>query len=160
MQYYGAEFVDASALRIPLVGFLPAADDRMKGTVAEIEKKLLVNGYIHRYEASSEVDGLPPGEGAFLMCTLWYADVLHMMGRKKDARKVFEQVLRISNDLGLLSEMYDPRKKRMIGNFPQAFSHVGIVNTALRLSEFGQVPERLRRAQHNASRKPDRRSKP
>lgn len=153
MQYYGAKLLDASVLRIPLVGFLHADDERMKGTVAAIENKLLVDGYIHRYQASSEVDGLPPGEGAFLMCTLWYADVLHMMGREKDAREVFDRVVGISNDLGLLSEMYDAPKKRLVGNFPQAFSHVGIVNTALRLSGSGEVPEKFRRPRRNYRRK-------
>ncbi len=153
MQYYGAKLVDASALRIPLVGFLPADDDRIKGTVAAIENKLLVGGYIQRYEPSSDVDGLPPGEGAFLMCTLWYADVLHMSGRKKEAHEVFERVLAISNDLGLLSEMYDVAEKRLVGNFPQAFSHVGIVNTALRLSGSGVVPEKVRRPRRNGRTK-------
>lgn len=145
VQYYDADLLDAATLRIPLVGFLPADDERMKSTVAAIEKDLIVDGYLHRYQTSSNVDGLPQGEGAFLMCTLWYADVLHMMGRKKESRDVFERILAITNDVGLLSEMFDPPNKRLIGNFPQAFSHVGLVNTALRLSGSGDVPEKFRK---------------
>ena len=141
VQFYGAHLLDAAALRMPLVGFLPADDERVRGTVAAIEKNLIVDGFVHRYQTSSNIDGLPQGEGAFLMCTLWYADVLHMLGRKKEARKVLDRVLGVSNDLGLLSEMYDPMNNRLVGNFPQAFSHVGVVNTALRLSDKGVVPE-------------------
>jgi GH15 family glucan-1,4-alpha-glucosidase len=141
VQFYGSHLVDAAALRIPLVGFLPANDERVRGTLAAIEKNLVVDGFVHRYRSSRKIDGLPEGEGTFLMCTLWYADVLHMSGRKVEARKVFERVLSIGNDVGLLAEMYDPKMKRQVGNFPQAFSHVGIVNTALRLSGTGLLPE-------------------
>jgi GH15 family glucan-1,4-alpha-glucosidase len=141
VQSYGSHFLDAAVLRIPLVGFLSAKDKRVRATVAAIEKNLIVDGFVRRYQSSSEVDGLPEGEGAFLMCTLWYADVLHMAGRKAEARKVFERVLSVTNDVGLLAEMYDPKLKRQVGNFPQAFSHVGVVNTALRLSETWVLPE-------------------
>lgn len=151
VQSYGSQQLDAATLRIPLVGFLPADDEMVKGTVAAIEKSLLVDGYLHRYQTASKVDGLPEGEGAFLMCTLWYADVLHMMGRTEESKSAFKRVMAIRNDLGLLSEMYDPKKKRLTGNFPQAFSHVGLVNTALRLSGRGDVPEKFQ--------KPARRSK-
>lgn len=145
VQYFGAKVVDAALLRLPLVGFLPARDNRMKGTVAAIEKDLIVNGFVHRYQTSSDVDGLPEGEGAFLMCTLWYADVLHLSGRKAEAQQVFERVLGIRNDLGLLSEMYDPVSKRQVGNFPQGFSHVGVVITAMRLFGEGVIPDKLRK---------------
>lgn len=133
-QFYGSKLMDASVLRMPLVGFLPAADPRIRGTVKMIEERLLQDGFIRRYENTPEVDGLPQGEGAFLMCTLWYVDVLWMLGEKKRAREVFERVLNVRNDLGLLSESYDTQAERLVGNFPQAFSHVGLINAALRLS--------------------------
>lgn len=143
VQFYGSKLLDSAVLRMPLVGFLAIDDPRVKGTIKAIESRLLKRGFIQRYEDSPKVDGLPEGEGEFLMCTLWYADVLHMSGRIEDARDVFERVTGISNDLGLLSEMYDVDASRLVGNFPQAFSHVGIINTALRLSGEGVVPEDL-----------------
>jgi len=149
VQYYGASLLDAAVLRMPLVGFLPIEDERIQGTIAAIEKKLMVDGFLHRYESSAEVDGLPEGEGSFTMCTLWYADVLHMSGREEEAEQVLKRVLGVCNDLGLLSEMYDPKLKRQVGNFPQAFSHVGLVNTALRLSGRG-VPEKPRKGSRAA----------
>jgi GH15 family glucan-1,4-alpha-glucosidase len=119
---------------IPLVGFLPATDPRVQGTVAAIERGLLSDGFVARYVTHEEVDGLPGGEGAFLPCTFWLADNFNLMGRTADARRLFEQLLAVRNDLGLLSEQYDPRTRRLLGNFPQAFTHVGLVNTALNLS--------------------------
>lgn len=131
-QEYGSDRLDASLLMVPLVGFLPASDERVKGTVRAIEKELLVDGFVLRYKPddSSGVDGLPPGEGAFLPCTFWLADNYALAGRKTEARAVFERLLAIRNDLGLLAEEYDPKEQRMVGNFPQAFTHVGLVNTA------------------------------
>jgi GH15 family glucan-1,4-alpha-glucosidase len=137
VQYYGAKQVDASLLMMPLVGFLPASDPRVKGTVAAIQRELMVDGLVHRYppEGSEKVDGLPPGEGAFLACTFWLADNLAMMGRRDEAVEIFERLLALRNDVGLLAEQYDPQDDRQLGNFPQAFSHVALVNTARNLSE-------------------------
>jgi GH15 family glucan-1,4-alpha-glucosidase len=118
---------------MPLVGFLPAADPRVRGTVAAIERELVRDGFVARYETRPEVDGLPAGEGAFLLCTFWLADCLKLLGRDADAREVFERVLAVRNDVGLLSEAFDPGVRRLVGNFPQAFSHVGLINTARNL---------------------------
>jgi GH15 family glucan-1,4-alpha-glucosidase len=136
-QYYGATHVDASLLMLPLVGFLPAEDPRMIGTVRAIECDLLRDGYLQRYPTDPElerVDGLPPGEGVFLPCTFWLADNYAQQGRRREARAVFERLLALRNDLGLLSEEYDIGNRRLLGNFPQAFSHVSLVNTAKNLS--------------------------
>jgi GH15 family glucan-1,4-alpha-glucosidase len=135
VQYYGAKELDASLLMIPLVGFLPATDRRMLGTVKAIEERLMADGFVNRYEAAPYVDGLPPGEGAFLACTFWLADNLALQGRLPEARAIFDRLLAIRNDVGLLSEQYDRRQRRMVGNFPQAFSHVGLINTACNLSQ-------------------------
>jgi GH15 family glucan-1,4-alpha-glucosidase len=138
VQSYGSDRLDASLLMIPLVGFLPATDERMVGTVAAIEEYLLRDGFVERYRADEEnvaIDGFPPGEGAFLPCSFWLASVLALQGRKKDARKLFERLLDLRNDLGLLSEEYDPHAKRMLGNFPQAFTHLTLVGAATQLSE-------------------------
>jgi GH15 family glucan-1,4-alpha-glucosidase len=132
VQYYGATSLDASVLMMPLVGFLPATDSRVVGTVAAIEKELMVEGFVMRY--SGNVDGLPSGEGAFLACTYWYADNLAALGRSEEARAIFERLLGISNDLGLLAEEYDPAGKLQLGNFPQAFTHVCLINTAHNLA--------------------------
>jgi GH15 family glucan-1,4-alpha-glucosidase len=134
VQYYGATSLDASVLMMPLVGFLPATDPRVVGTVAAIEKELMVDGFVLRYSGSGNVDGLPSGEGAFLACTYWYADNLAALGRTDEARAIFERLLGISNDLGLLAEEYDPASKRQLGNFPQAFTHVCLINTAHNLA--------------------------
>jgi GH15 family glucan-1,4-alpha-glucosidase len=141
VQYYGADHLDASLLMIPLVGFLPASDPRVKGTVAAIQRELTVDGLVHRYppEQSQAVDGLPPGEGAFLACTFWLADNLALMGRRDEALAIFERLLTLRNDVGLLAEEFDPASGRQLGNFPQAFSHVALVNTANYLSE-GPTP--------------------
>ena len=135
-QYYGSNDLDASALMIPLVGFLPPEDPRVAGTTAAIERELMENGLVHRYRGSRApaVDGLPPGEGVFLPCTYWLCDNYALAGRHDEARKLFERLLSIRNDLGLLSEEYDPRRRRLVGNFPQAFSHVSLINTALNLT--------------------------
>lgn len=139
VQYYGAKELDASLLMIPLVGFLPASDSRVKGTVAAIERDLVIDGFVLRYRTTPEVDALPPGEGPFLACTFWLVDNLALLGRKEDALRLFERLLNLRNDVGLLSEEYDPNTKRLLGNFPQAFSHVGLVNSACNLSR-GQGP--------------------
>ncbi|MGR6964309.1 glycoside hydrolase family 15 protein [Geodermatophilus sp. URMC 61] len=135
-QYYGSTELDAALLMIPLVGFLPAEDDRVRGTVAAIEKELLRDGFVQRYtqEPGANADGLPPGEGAFLACTFWLADNYWLLGRHDEAREVFERLLGLCTDVGLLSEEYDPRAGRLVGNFPQAFSHVPLIDTARRLS--------------------------
>ena len=138
VQYYGARQVDASLLMIPLVGFLPATDPRVRGTVATIERELLVDGLVRRYpHDSTHVDGLPAGEGVFLPCSFWLADNLCLLGRNDDARRLFERLLSLRNDVGLLAEEYDPGARRLLGNFPQAFSHVALINTARNLSAEG-----------------------
>jgi GH15 family glucan-1,4-alpha-glucosidase len=135
-QYYGATALDASVLMIPLFGFLPATDPRMKSTIEKIEKDLTEDGFVLRYRAdqAGEVDGLTGREGAFLACSFWMADCLGLIGRKEDAQAMFERLLSLRNDLGLLSEEYDSIAKRLVGNFPQAFTHVSLVNTACNLS--------------------------
>src|SRR5690606_16548407 len=133
VQYYGCKCLDASLLQIALTGFLPPDDPRVLGTVAAIEKRLMRDGLLLRYETEQGVDGLPPGEGTFLVCSFWLADVYVLLGRDDDARALFERLAGLCNDVGLLAEQYDPRAGRMLGNFPQAFSHVGIINTALNL---------------------------
>ncbi len=133
VQYYGSKDPDASLLMLPVVGFLPANDPRMLGTVDYIERRLRRNGFVDRYLTVPHVDGLPPGEGAFLLCTFWLADNFALQGRYKEARDIFERLLDLRNDVGLLSEQYDPAERRMLGNFPQAFSHVGLINTARNL---------------------------
>jgi len=134
VQDYGSDLLDASLLMMPLIGFLPATDPRVISTVAAIEHDLLSDGLVKRYQTQSDVDGLPPGEGTFLACTFWYADNLALMGRQDEAREVFERLLSLRNDVGLLAEEYDTIGKRQVGNFPQAFSHVSLINTAHNLS--------------------------
>ena len=141
VQYYGAKHVDASLLMIPLVGFLPASDPRVRGTVRAIQERLTRDGLIDRYPAMPEVDGLPACEGSFLMCTFWLADNLALQGRYDEARQIFERLLDLRNDVGLLSEQYDPVEHRLLGNFPQAFSHVGLINTARNLTRAGGPAE-------------------
>jgi GH15 family glucan-1,4-alpha-glucosidase len=134
VQYYGAKELDASLLMMTEIGFLPPTDPRLAGTVAAVERYLTEDGFVRRYSAGGDVDGLPQGEGTFIPCTLWLADNYALMGRFAEARRIFERVLAIRNDVGLLAEEYDPRAGRLLGNFPQAFSHVGLVNTARNLS--------------------------
>jgi GH15 family glucan-1,4-alpha-glucosidase len=144
VQYYGSEETDASLLMLPLVGFLPAAEERMKGTVEFIEKTLLEDGLVLRYKSHESVDGLPPGEAAFLPCTFWLADNYWLLGRHDEARKLFERLLSLANDVGLLAEEYGPQHQRLLGNFPQAFTHVALVNTALNLSPDDKQPAKER----------------
>ena len=141
VQHYGSKDPDASLLMLPLVGFLPATDPRIAGTVRLIQERLVHDGFVRRYPTSSGVDGLPGGEGAFLLCTFWLADNLALQGRHDEAVEVFERLLAIRNDVGLLSEEYDPRTRRLLGNFPQAFSHVGLINTARNLAHVGGPAE-------------------
>jgi GH15 family glucan-1,4-alpha-glucosidase len=147
VQYYGSKQVDASLLMMPLVGFLPADDPRIRGTLAAIEARLLRDGFVQRYEFEEEVDGLPAGEGAFLACTFWLADNLVLAGRDAAARAISERLLAIRYDVGLLAEEDEARARRFVGNFPQAFSHVSLVNTAFNLSKAaeGGPAERRRR---------------
>jgi GH15 family glucan-1,4-alpha-glucosidase len=130
---YDSAELDASLLLIPVVGFLPAGDPRVLGTIAAIERSLVVDGFVLRYDTERADDGLPPGEGAFLACSFWLADAYMLAGRHDDARRTFERLLALRNDVGLLAEQYDPRLKRQVGNFPQAFSHIALVDTAFNL---------------------------
>jgi GH15 family glucan-1,4-alpha-glucosidase len=148
VQAYDSKALDASLLLIPLVGFLPIDDPRVRGTVAAIERDLMVDGLVLRYRTQDTKDGLPAGEGAFLPCSFWYADNLVLLGRIGEAKALFERLIGLCNDVGLLAEEYDPRARRMLGNFPQAFSHVALVNTALRLTQA------LREPDPGAARKP------
>jgi GH15 family glucan-1,4-alpha-glucosidase len=137
-QFYGSDGLDASLLMMPLVGFLPATDERVRGTIAATERELMQDGFVLRYRPQEEgVDGLPGGEGVFLPCSFWLAACLHLTGRKKEALELFERLLTLRNDLGLLAEEYDPVAKRQLGNFPQAFTHVVLVNTAHTLGRTG-----------------------
>jgi GH15 family glucan-1,4-alpha-glucosidase len=135
VQFYGGRLLDASLLMIPLVGFLSADDPRMRGTVKAIEERLTTDGFVARYPTVSEVDGLPPGEGAFLPCSFWLADNFALQGRHDEARALFERLLAVRNDVGLLAEEYEPRTRRMLGNFPQAMSHMALINTAANLTK-------------------------
>jgi GH15 family glucan-1,4-alpha-glucosidase len=134
VQFYGSDLLDASLLMIPLVGFLPASDPRVQGTLAAIQKNLVRDCFVDRYATHESIDGLPPGESSFLPCSFWLVDNLSLQGRHEEAIALFERLLEIRNDLGLLSEEYDPHGKRLTGNFPQAFSHVGLVNSAIQLA--------------------------
>lgn len=133
VQHYGGKALDASLLLIPQVGFLPIDDPRITGTIAAIEQDLLRNGLVLRYSTDQVEDGLPDDEGAFLACSFWLADAYVMQGRMDEAAELFERLLGLRNDLGLLAEEYDPVQKRLVGNFPQGFSHIGLVNTAYNL---------------------------
>jgi GH15 family glucan-1,4-alpha-glucosidase len=134
VQFYGTKKLDASLLMIPLVGFLCADDERVRGTVAAIERELMREGFVARYHPDEAIDGLPPAEGVFLPCTFWFADNLMLAGRQDEAKQVFERLLALCNDVGLLSEEYDASNHRLLGNFPQAFTHVSLINTANNLS--------------------------
>jgi len=139
VQAYGSEALDAALLIIPKVGFLPPDDKRVKGTLAAIEKTLLRDGFVLRYDTGVTEDGLPPGEGAFLACSFWLVDNYVLQGRYGEARALFERLLALRNDVGLLAEEYDPAAKRHLGNFPQAFSHLALINSARNLMTKGQV---------------------
>jgi GH15 family glucan-1,4-alpha-glucosidase len=144
VQAYGSKQLDASLLLIPLVGFLPATDPRVRGTLRAIEDRLLIDGeFVLRYQPDNPADGLSPGEGAFLACSFWLVDNYILQGRHAEARRLFDRLLSRCNDVGLLSEEFDPVTGRMLGNFPQAFSHVGLINSALNLSrQTGPAEER------------------
>ena len=130
VQRFGARDLDASLLLIPIVGFLPPDDPRVRGTIAAIERELVVGGLVARYSTRRDVDALPPGEGMFLPCSFWLADNLALVGRGDEARALLERLLALRNDVGLLAEEYDPRTRRLLGNFPQALTHVALINTA------------------------------
>ncbi|HSI97535.1 MAG TPA: glycoside hydrolase family 15 protein, partial [Gaiellaceae bacterium] len=137
VQFYGSDRLDANLLLIPLVGFLPARDPRVLGTVEAIRRDLTRDGLVERYRADQdnvEVDGLPPGEGVFLPCSFWLVAVLAQQGRRDEAVELYERLLSLRNDLGLLSEEYDPERGRLVGNFPQAFTHLALVETAFTLA--------------------------
>jgi len=141
VQRYGSHELDASLLMIPLVGFLPADDPRVLATIAAIERELVVDGLVLRYRTESNVDGLPPGEGYFLPCSFWLADNLALCGRHAEAQALFERLLALRNDVGLLSEEYDLAHQRALGNMPQALTHVALVNSARNLSQAGGPSE-------------------
>jgi GH15 family glucan-1,4-alpha-glucosidase len=150
VQAYGSKRLDASLLLLPLVGFLPAADPRIRGTLRAIEDRLLIDGeFVLRYEPENDGDGLPAGEGVCLACSFWLVDNYILQGRYADARKLFDRLLSRCNDVGLLAEEFDPRTGRMLGNFPQAYSHVGLINCALNLSR--QTGPAEKRAESQAS---------
>ncbi|MFL5091596.1 MAG: glycoside hydrolase family 15 protein [Xanthobacteraceae bacterium] len=133
VQCYGTKELDASLLLLPSTGFLPPTDSRIRGTVEAIERSLMVDGFVRRYDTQRTEDGLPPGEGVFLACSFWLVDAYVMLGRLEDAYRLFERLMTLRNDVGLMSEQYDPAIKRFLGNFPQAFSHVALVNSAFNL---------------------------
>jgi GH15 family glucan-1,4-alpha-glucosidase len=152
-QSYGSKRLDASLLVIPLVGFLPADDPRVTGTVAAIERDLYRDGFVYRYAHDEEgrgVDGLPPGEGAFLPCTFWLADNFALQGRLDDAEELFQRLLDVRSDLGLFAEEWDPATRRQLGNFPQAFTHVALVNTAFNLDRQSERSPMDQRAPHES----------
>ena len=141
-QFYGSDALDASVLMIlPRAGFLPASDERVRGTIAAIERELMQDGFVLRYRNEEHVDGLPGREGVFLPCSFWFANALHLTGRTDEAKEMFERLLAVQNDLGLFSEEYDPIAKRQLGNFPQAFTHLALVNSARILGGDEKVPQ-------------------
>jgi GH15 family glucan-1,4-alpha-glucosidase len=144
VQHFGSKELDASLLMVPLVGFLPATDERVRGTALAIERQLLHGGLVRRYSTREELDGLPRGEGVFLPCSFWLADNWMLMGRIDDARRLFTRLAGLCNDVGLLSEEYDVLAARLTGNFPQAFSHVSLVNSALNLTHCDRGPAQNR----------------
>jgi len=143
VQIFGSTALDASLLLIPLLGFLPASDPRVVATIEAIERKLTVNGFVLRYDLDKSEDGLTGHEGTFFLCSYWLVDCLVMLGRREDAQRLFDRLLSVRSDLGLLAEEYDPAARRQLGNFPQAFSHIGLVNSAVNLSRgIGPVTQR------------------
>ncbi|MEA2977684.1 MAG: hypothetical protein QOF19_3204 [Alphaproteobacteria bacterium] len=150
VQAYDRKELDASLLLLPAVGFLPPDDPRARGTVEAIERQLMVDGFVRRYDTGPEVDGLPPGEGAFLACSFWMVDAYILLGRHEDARELFNRLVGLCNDVGLLSEEYDSATGRLVGNFPQAFSHVALVNSASNLNN-AVKPAKQRANQHVAA---------
>jgi GH15 family glucan-1,4-alpha-glucosidase len=155
-QYYGSKRLDASLLMIPLVGFLPATDPRVRSTVLAVQRHLTQDGFVRRYIPEEGIDGLPHDEGVFLLCTFWLADTLALLGNHAEARRIFERLLTLRNDVGLLSEQYDVERQRLIGNFPQAFSHVALINTAKNLTRTnGAEPHRGEETDHTPARHED-----
>jgi GH15 family glucan-1,4-alpha-glucosidase len=150
VQSYGSPYVDASLLLIPQVGFLPPDDPRVRGTIEAIERSLVVDGLVQRYSTATHVDALPPGEGTFLPCSFWLADSLALVGRREEAEALFERLVALANDVGLLSEEYDARERRMLGNFPQALTHMALINTARLLS----IPEHEAKRASEAGERP------
>ena len=146
-QSYDSQALDASLLMIPQVGFLPPDDPRVHGTIDAIQRELCVDGFVLRYPTDVAEDGLPPGEGAFLPCTFWLADALALTGRRDEAVALFERLLALTNDVGLLAEEYDTVSGRQVGNFPQAFSHIGLIDTAMNLAQGQPTPARQRAAE-------------
>ncbi|MGD0730005.1 MAG: glycoside hydrolase family 15 protein [Terracidiphilus sp.] len=146
---YGSDQLDAALLLMPVVGFLPGSDPRVKGTVEAIERDLMPAGLVKRYETSKVDDGLPAGEGIFLACSFWMVSALKAIGRSKDARALFARLIKMTNDLGLLSEEYDLEQRRMVGNFPQAFSSIALVTAAFDLEDGGGVRSRAHRSSHH-----------
>ena len=150
----GSKELDASLLLIPLVGFLPVSDSRVQGTVAAIERQLMIDGLVVRYRTEIVDDGLPAGEGVFLACSFWLVSVPKMMGRDADAKSLFDRLLSLRNDVGLLAEEYDPRTERQLGNFPQALSHIALINAAF---EFTRASGPGYQRSHSRPSKADRR---
>ena len=146
VQYYGSSALDGSLLMIPLVGFLPASDPRVRGTLQAIERDLKVEGLVMRYRPAVEVDGLPEGEGVFLPCSFWLVDNLLLAGRQDEARELYTRLVGLGNDVGLLSEEYDLKRKRLVGNFPQAFSHVSLIDSAYGFSRVESPSEHRQRS--------------
>jgi GH15 family glucan-1,4-alpha-glucosidase len=153
VQSYGSKQLDANLLLIPSVGFLPVTDPRVEATIAAIERRLLRGGFVMRYDTAAAEDGLPPGEGAFLACSFWLVDVYVLQGRTVDAETLFKRLVGLCNDLGLLSEEYDPRAKRLVGNFPQAFSHVALVISAYNLTRAAKPVEQRAQPEYESSEK-------
>jgi GH15 family glucan-1,4-alpha-glucosidase len=151
-QAYGSDQLDAALLLMPVVGFLPGSDRRVKGTVEAIERELMPAGLVMRYDTAKVDDGLPPGEGVFLACSFWMVSSLKAIGRLDDARKLFEHLLTFCNDLGLLAEEYDLVRKRQVGNFPQALSHIALINAAFDLDDGSQVRQRAERQGRRAAK--------
>jgi GH15 family glucan-1,4-alpha-glucosidase len=148
VQAYGSQQLDASLLQIPELGFLPADDPRVLGTIREIERRLVSDGFVLRYDTEGTDDGLPPGEGAFIACSFWLANAYAMTGRHDEAVKLFERLLALSNDVGLLAEEYDPAAKRLLGNFPQGFSHLSVIVTAFNLAHTAKPAEQRSKDGH------------
>jgi GH15 family glucan-1,4-alpha-glucosidase len=146
VQYYGSTSLDGSLLMIPLVGFLPPSDPRVRGTLRAIERELTQDGLVMRYRPTGELDGLPGSEGMFLPCSFWLVDNLVLAGRQHEARELYDRLVGLSNDVGLLSEEYDLKQKRLVGNFPQAFSHVSLIDSAYGFSRVESPSERRQRS--------------
>jgi len=148
---YGTQELDASLLLLPAIGFLPAEDPRIQGTLAAIERRLLRDGFVYRYDQAASDDGLRGKEGVFIACSFWLADAYLMCGRREEAVQLFEKLVSLCNDVGLLSEEYEPESRRLVGNFPQAFSHLALVNTASNLAHSQKPAEQRSEAKVSES---------